>query len=57
MWVCGEEEVPGKEGSQREGRDVNWALLLYGHTVGDIRLSSSSLALADGPGEEVTRGV
>lgn len=57
MWVCGEEEVPGKEGSEGEGRDVNWALLLSGHTVGDTRLISSSSAPADGPWEKLTRGV
>lgn len=57
MWVCGEEEVPGKEGSEREGGDVHWVLLLSGHTVGDTRLISSSSAPADGPREEVTPGV
>lgn len=56
MWMCGQEEVLGKEGSEREGRDVNWALLLSGHTGGHTRLISSSSAPADGPGEEVTVG-
>lgn len=50
MWMCGVEEVLGREGSEREGRDVKWALLLSGHAVGDTRLISSSSVPADGPG-------